>query len=403
MKKTLPYSLWVLFLLLCLNPGAVFAQQVGPVDLTFWARNQATADLLQTLFDDWAAENAPGSTLRVHTYGSQLNSEVLTAGQLPDALIDIGELLPLYASAGLLLPLEQYFDLGVYDRALVTAGQVQGVSYGLPLFSGGHLMLIFDNTLVSAPPRTFDELLALVAQIEAEHSDVFGLVFPVNEPHYLMPFAFGFGGSIFDNQGNFTLDTPSWVEALRFMRTLADIVPENCDAVCTDELFLGGSAAMVIAPDTSLNTYLSDDQTYSFVGIAPWPVLPSGQRPRSYISAEYASIPVTTDGDKLAVVTGFFNWMTTQSDVAVPVALGFGVLPSVTALQNDSRIADDPLMSISLEVYRDGLGAPSSTRMGCLWQALQDPLNAVLSDSLSPQDAAAQAQLQASDCAARLG
>jgi maltose-binding protein MalE len=357
-----------------------------------------TADVISTWFDAWAAEYAPGSTLQISAYDSaDLGNRLLTVNQLPDIVIDTGESLAAYATAGVLIPLDGLVDTSPYDVNVLAGAQVFGSTYGIPLYSGNHLMLMV-NTALTSVPQTFDEALAIAQSFSG--SEVDGLLFPIADPHYLMPFVFGFGGEVFDSGGEFVLNTQAWVDAFAFVRQLAAFVPTGCDAQCVETQFANGSAAMIITGDWSLVNYLSNPDVMNILQTAPLPILPNGERARPYLNVEYASISITADSAKIAAASAFLNWITTDANVVLNAAAAYGRLPSNVGLQND--IASDPILSASLEAFNSGVLVPSDTRTLCLWSALESVLSGVLNDFLSAEDAAAQAQDLAAACGANL-
>ncbi|MFN8374274.1 MAG: extracellular solute-binding protein [Anaerolineae bacterium] len=383
----------LMLLLTILVSGTASAQSFEPVDLVIWARDGSTAQLLSLWFDQWAEEHAPGSTLQlVSLRDADLNNQLLTAypSDLPDIVVDDSEPLAGYANAGLLMPLDGVVDTSVYDSAVVAGAQVDGTTYGIPLSSGGHLMMIINTQLVGSAPQTFDEAAAN------------GLLFPIEDPRYLLPIAFGFGGSVMDGSGNFTLDSSAWADAMAFMQQLAGSVPSGCDVDCTDGRFINGDVGVVIADDTSLAMYL-DRGMENNIAVAPFPTLPNGQRAHSFVSTEYASLSINATGSKFDAALAFLTWVTTDANVVLNAASTYGRLPSAVSLQNDSTISSSSLLSTSLEVYQDGVMLPATTHTSCLWDALGTAWSSVLAGALSPADAAASAQQAAATCAANIG
>ncbi len=378
------------------------AQSLQPVDLVIWARNTRTAELLSTWFDTWAEQNAPGSTLQVIPFNDgNLNNQLLTANasDLPDIIVDVGWPLASYANAGLLQGLDGYIDTSPYDFAALSAAQAFGSTFGIPLYSGGHTLMVINTSLVSSAPQTFDEVFALAGQFSG--SGVNALVYPIDDPNYLLPFAFGFGGEVMDASGSFTLNDAAWASAFEFVQQLSSFVQSGCDIECTNTQFLNGQAAMAITDDSLLADVLQ--MGLSNVQVIPFPLLSNSQSPRAFINTEFASITINATDAKFDAALAFLNWVTTNPDVVLNAASEYGRLPADVSLLSDSTITSNLLLSASLDVYHSGITLPANTYISCVWEALESTLNDVLSGSLTPQDAAAQAQQSADQCAQSIG
>jgi maltose-binding protein MalE len=388
-------------LLVCLTVnGLASAQSLEPVDLLLWARDGDTADLLSMWFETWADENAPGSTLQVVPFQEDdLSNQLLTAYELPDIIVDVAEPLASYANAGLLTSLDGAINTSLYDFAAISAAQVDGTTYGIPLYSGGYSVMVVNTSLVGIP-TTFDEVIATAQQFNGTGTN--GLLFPIDDPTFLLPFAFGFGGAVMDSNGNFTLNDAAWVSTFTFVQQLAAVVPQNCDLDCTDNSLANGEAAIAITDDVGLASLIVSGLEDN-LAVIPFPTLSNGQSPRTFISNEYASLTINATDAKFNAALAFLNWVTTDSEAVTEAAVDYGRLPSATSLQSAPVITGDPLLSASLAVYRSGVMLPANTHVSCMWDALSEALDGVVSGSLTPTDAAATAQQLATDCAQNMG
>ena len=126
-------------------------------------------------------------------------------------------------------------------------------------------------------------------------------------------------------------------------------------------------------------------------------------RSHSFVSTDYASLSINATGSKFDAALAFLTWVTTDANVVLNAASTYGRLPSAVSLQNDSMVGNSPLLSTSLEVYRDGVMLPATTHTSCLWDALGTAWSSVLAGALSPTDAASSAQQAAVSCAANIG
>jgi arabinogalactan oligomer/maltooligosaccharide transport system substrate-binding protein len=408
------YGKWFALLLGLLLLGtfsAVLAQDtMGAITMTIWSQEDpAREEALQNLFDEWAAAEAPGSTLElVHKDTETQRNDLLAAGLagegLPDLIFGPNDPIGVYVDAGLVQPLDELFDVSLYPYN-IGAAQVAGATYGVPTDAGNHLMLMYNKSLVATAPDTWDQLYEVAAQVEADNPDVQGFAYNLNEPFWFLPFVHGFGGGVFDDEGNFIMDTEAWVNAYQFVHDLKfvqEVVPSECDYNCADGGFKEGTTAMIINGIWALGDYLNPEASPALgpdnLGLAPWPALPNGERPKPFTAGKFLSIPVTVEGDQLAAVVSFATWLTTDEAAVTAFSLGTNNLPAIEAVTVDA--AENPALAEAAAILETGVGMPADAKLRCMWDAVRPNLEAVMSDSMGAADAASEAQFAAEDACA---
>lgn len=383
----------------------VAAQDALPaVDLVMWSQDgENNNDIFRGLFEEWAAEFAPGSTLDIQQIETEeLRNQLLTAGLagsgLPDMVLGPNDPIGVFVDAGLVQPVDELFDTSVYNGTLAAA-QLDGMTYGVPLNSGNHLMLMYNKALVPEAPETWEELIAIAQQVEADNADVQGFAYNLNEPFWFLPFVAGFGGGVFDEEGNLALGTQPWIDAYAFVQDLKfnqEIVPAECDYDCANSLFREGGAAMIINGDWSIGDYLNLELSPALgeenLGLAPWPALANGERPAPYTAGKFISIPVTVEGAQLDATVSFLTWLTTDSDAVLAHSIGTSRLPALTSAYELPEVADDPLLSASAAALATGTGMPANIELRCMWDSVRPSLEGVMANTTTPEDAAALAQ-----------
>jgi arabinogalactan oligomer/maltooligosaccharide transport system substrate-binding protein len=352
---------------------------------------------------------APGSTLElVHKETEVQRNDLLAAGLagegLPDLIFGPNDPIGVYVDAGLVQPLDDLFDISLFPYN-IGAAQVAGVTYGVPTDAGNHLMLMYNKKFVETAPDTWDELYEVAAKVQADNPDVQGFAYNLNEPFWFLPFVHGFGGSVFDADGNFTLDTEPWVNAYQFVHDLKfdkKVVPTECDYNCADGGFKEGTTAMIINGIWALGDYLDAEKSPALgadnLGLAPWPKLPNGERPKPFTAGKFLSIPVTVEGDQLTAVTSFATWLTTDPTAVEAFSLGTNNLPAIEAVKVDAT--KNPALATAAEILDTGVGMPADANLRCMWDAVRPNLEAVMSDSMAAADAASEAQIAAEDACA---
>jgi arabinogalactan oligomer/maltooligosaccharide transport system substrate-binding protein len=411
------YSKFVFGLLIVLlalgSFGFVLAQdQLPAVQLVQWTteKEEPLQKAMADLFNQWAEKNAPGSTLEIvyketETERNDLQTAGLAGSGMPDMVVGPNDPIGIYVDAGIVLPLDDLFDMSLYPTN-IGAAQVAGQTYAVPIFSGNHLMLLYNKQFVEKAPDTWEELVAVAKDVEAKNPDVQGFEYNQVEPFWFLPIVMGFGGAPWDREGNFTMDTQAWVDAYQFVHDLKfkdEILPSECDYDCADGQFKEGSVAMIINGDWSLNGYLDTTSAPALgkdnLGIAPWPKLPNGERPKPYTAGRFVSIPVTVEGDKLNAVVSFLTWLTTDPEAVKAISVDLGRLPAIEAVKVDPKT--DPILAASLDVLATGVGMPADPKLRCMWDSVRPNLEGVMADSVTPADAAAEGQISAEDCAAK--
>src|SRR5215216_340726 len=169
--------------------GSVMAQDTLPaVDLVMWTteRDQPIIDAYQSLFDTWAEQNAPGSTIEItYVETEEMRNQLLTAGLagtgLPDLFLGPNDPIGVFVDAGILQPVDDLVDTSVFSAGSLEAATLDGTLYGIPMNAGNHLMLLYNKDLVPEAPQTWAELIEVANQVETDNPDVQGFAYNLNE------------------------------------------------------------------------------------------------------------------------------------------------------------------------------------------------------------------------------
>jgi arabinogalactan oligomer/maltooligosaccharide transport system substrate-binding protein len=389
--------------------GFALAQDMmEPVNLVIWSQDGDNNNaVLAEQFAVWAEKMAPGSTLEIvqketESLRTEYEQAALAGSGLPDMVLIPNDVAGVFAAKGLVQPLDELFDFSVYVNSGAT--QIAGVTYGVPVNAGNHLMLLYNKQYVETAPDTWVDLVATAKAVTEANPDVQGFAYNLNEPFWFVPFVYGFGGTVYDAEGKMQIDTQAWVDAYQFVQDLKfkdAAVPQECDYACADSLFKEGSVAMILNGDWSLADYLDPEKSPGIgegnLGIAPWPALPNGERPKPFVAGKFISIAVGVEGAKRDAAVSFITWLSTDPDAVTAYALGTSRLPAVTTVP-----VEDPVLSASAAAMATGVGFPPDASLRCMWDSVRPNLEGVMSNSVTPADAAAEAQIAAEDCLASL-
>jgi multiple sugar transport system substrate-binding protein len=138
---------------------------------------------------------------------------------------------PAYAADDLLYKADEIVSadtLADIEPSFVDSAKIDGVAYGLPSVASTRALFynkeLFSKAGITAPPKTWDELLAAAKKISALGGGVHGYGMPLGSEEAQAEtsiFAYGAGAS-WEDGGKMTIDTPEAKEALTFMKKMID-------------------------------------------------------------------------------------------------------------------------------------------------------------------------------------
>jgi arabinogalactan oligomer / maltooligosaccharide transport system substrate-binding protein len=394
------------------------------VDLVMW--HQEGADVMNTLgiqkiFDDWAAKNAPGSTLKLVNKDTEVlrtdfQAAALAGSGAPDLLWTVADQAGPFTAAGLIQPVDSLVDLKLFLPSIVAIPVIGGKTYGIPLQAGNHLMLYYNKKFVPTAPASFDDLVKISKDLIAKNASTANFTpFAWNqgESFWVFPVAHAYGATEFaaDNKTP-KLDGAEWQSTYQLFHDLKfkdQITPKECDYNCMDGGFSNGTAAMILNGDWALG----GDKGYVKVlgdnlGIAPWPkvTLPTDSKlsgiPSPFIAGKFIMFPTTTTGDHLKVAQAFADFLTTDQATVLGFTVPNGRLPALTTALQDPSVTNDPILKQTVAALQTGIGQPVQPEMRCVFDAVTAEIKGVMADTEKTSDAPTNAQKSATDCIAKL-
>ncbi|WP_276357921.1 extracellular solute-binding protein [Cohnella caldifontis] len=209
------------------------------VELQFW---HTYSDVETRVFEDRVLPlfEKEHPNVAVHAvrqnYTSQLNDNIVAAvadDKQPDVMrMDI-IWVPQFARSGALTDLTAMPDFGEYqDRftgSLIQTNLYDGRYYGIPL-NATTMVPIYNRTLLkeaglSAPPATFDELIAASRRLKANDPGLYGVSICCSSTWGMLPYFRTLGGELLspalDKAGGY-LDSPASVKAMRKLKAWFD-------------------------------------------------------------------------------------------------------------------------------------------------------------------------------------
>jgi arabinogalactan oligomer/maltooligosaccharide transport system substrate-binding protein len=380
--------------------GGTEAAVSGPVKIALWTQegeSEGAFQFVQKLAAAYTAAN-PLVTFDVLNKETELLRQDFLAASLanqsPDLLWTVNDHAGPFVVADVIQPVDGLVDLSTYVPSVAMAGK----TWGVPISSGNHLMLIYNKSLMSTPPKNTNELVSMGKTLTRGGN--YALVWNQTEPFWLVPWLGGFGGSVFAADGRTpTLNTPAMVSTLQFLYDLKAkemITPREADYATADTLFKEGKAAMIVNGDWSLGDYRT--ALGANLGIAPLPQVSStGKWPAPYTSGKYFMIPKSVTGERLAAVVGFIKFATSPEN-QLDMVKSLTRLPALKSALSNALVTGDAILKGSSEQMSYGTPMPSVLEMRCNWDSMKPELNAVLAGTKSPSDAAKAMQDAALAC-----
>lgn len=323
----------------------------------------------------------------------------MMAGEGPDAVISPFDHVGTFAVLGLAEPLDEilptYIETMLVDNAL-PAMSLDGVSYGVPIDMGNHLMLLYNKDYVDKAPETWEELIEFGKEFTKDIdgdglTDQYGLVYNLNEPFWFIPFLSGFGGWVMDEDRMPTLNTDATVKAFEFVQDLKfehKIVPEECDYDTADGIFKEGKAAFLINGDWSLSGYV--DVMGDKVGTAALPKFKDYEWPKPMMSGNGLIMAAGLSKEEKDGVFALLKYLLSEEN-QIKMVEKLNILPS-TKLARAHDYSNNPIIMGSIEQLNHTKPMPIVPEMRGIWDGIRPALQDVMTGKMTPEEAAEYAQ-----------
>jgi arabinogalactan oligomer/maltooligosaccharide transport system permease protein len=323
------------------------------------------------------------------------------AGLGPDLIYGPSDQVGPFATMGFVRELDDVIPAAripeLDSRAAVT---FKGHIYQLADRVGNHLTLVYNTKLVPVPPQNTDELIRIGKEVTKDLDgdgkiDQWGIVWNFTEPFFFVPWLCGFGGWVFDDQGNPSLNTEASANAFQFVKSLRDeykIIPPDCDYNMADVLFKEGRAAMLINGPWSWPGYEKAGVPFELARIPQ--VVSTGLWPAPMVAPMGYSISANSKGRRLDEAERLLGYLTSDS-VQLRFVRENGIVPSSLILRTDSLYLARPHMAQSLSQLEVGRAMPIVPELRAVWDAMRPAYQSVLGGAMSPKAAAAKMQADA--------
>jgi len=373
--------------------------QDAPVAFTLWTKEgeaDGSLQFVQKLATEYTAAHPNVTITVVNKDVEALREDFLLASQAgtaPELLWTVADHIGPFTASDTILALDGLVDNSLYLPNSVSAVQADGVTYGVPITFGNHLMLYTNKDLVAECPADSDAMIA-AAKANTGNGN-YGLVFNQTESFWLVPFLGAYGGSVFAEDGiTPTLDTDAMKSALTFLHGLKysdEVMPPEADYNVADGMFKNGApgatpavaaslapsqtpaptgvAAMIINGDWTLGAYA--DLFGDKLNVCPIPQITGAGWPEPYAAGAFfmVSKAVGNDAAKEAAVLDFVKFAT-DKDNQVDMVKTLRRLPANNEAIADPTVTSDPFLAGSAAAIAHGIPQPTNLEMRCVFDSM---------------------------------
>ena len=287
------------------------------------------------------------------------------------------------------------------DRQQFEERALQAMRYGEALYgvpaSQDCLSLIFNKALFDAqgldyPDSSWTEQDLLQAAQSLTVQDVQGLAVPIKTAYWWFPIQEGFGGSLFDENGEPSLDSNGSSEAMRWMLDLElqhGVVATGTQIEGMKNQFISSKAAMIFDGPWNWATY---EASRLNIGQTLLPLVESsGDRMSPLVT--YKGWSVSKQSANKVAATELALWFSSEN-VQKEFAVETYTMPTHVALESDEEINEDAVLSGFLEQTKAGTPAPTTRAMSLVYDPLSTAFEQAYSEIASTEEALSGANQQ---------
>ncbi|MDK9700183.1 MAG: extracellular solute-binding protein [bacterium] len=398
------------FLLLLLFTSAILLVLIGcsGSDLnhvTLWHQMRTEDRVILEAFAKKYERQHPGIKVEVlYKETEELRSSFQTAvfgGGGPDIVNGPSDQIGPFVAMGLIQPLDNWWtdnELSQIDSlGLVT---MEGKLWAIGDRVGNHVCLVVNRKYVPTNPTSWEEIIELAKKNTVDNDgdgkiDRYGMVWNFTEPYFYIPFLTGFGGWVFDDKMQPSLNTDANIKAAEYVIALRDqykVIPRDCDYNTADALFKEGRAAMILNGPWSWSGYL---QAGIDIAIVKYPKFAPGLRDPAPMVAPLAySVNANVSKAKRTHVKAFLDYLLSD-EVQKEFAVKQSVLPTRITVRSDPEVLQNRLLQESLAQAAVGRPMPVVPELRAVWDAMRPSYQAFLGGSISASEAAKKMQSEA--------
>jgi maltose/maltodextrin transport system substrate-binding protein len=367
----------------CVVPAA----QAGDLKLLIWINGDKGYNGLQKVGDVFARESGVQVTVQ-HPEGAPDKFQSSSgAGKGPDIFCWPHDRTGEWARSGLIVPIRPSARIrSQIDDSAWKAFEYQGKTWGYPLAIEA-IGLIYNKDLVPTPPKSFEEVIALDAQLSKRGKKA--ILWDYNKSFFTWPMLAGSGGYIFGPDGKGGLDvhkigvnSPGAVQAATVLEGLIKNgqMPRGAGYAEMESSFAHGDVAMMITGPWAWDNAKRSNINF---GVAPIPSV-NGHDAKPFVGVLGCMIAAPSKVKDVAreFIERYLLREDSLKTINADVPLG------TPANKNFFReLAADPNIAATMENARRGEPIPNIPETGKFFTAMDAALEAITNGRQAPKAA----------------
>jgi len=377
--------------------AAPVAEGKATGDITVWAMG-TEGEKLGEFAKAFTAEN-PDATVTVTAIpwdsAHDKLSTAIAADQTPDVSMVGTTWMGEFAATGALDPTPDSISPDSFFPGAWGTTVVKDVAYGIPWYV--ETRVLYTNTAaaakagVSPSPTTWDELKTSTAAMQAAGAK-YGITLQAGQTgawQTFMPFVWQAGGEILSADGKLTLDTPEFVDALKYYQSFFTdgVAPMDVPVGTLESSLISGEFGSMVSGPWHIG--ILNDAGYKDFTLSP---LPKGKQLASFIGG--SNLAVFKNAKNRDAAWKFVEWLG-QPDTQAAWYDSVKDLPSVPEAWTTGALASDPQLKIFGTQLETAVAPPSIPNWEQIATVIDTELEKVTRSGLDPQEAATSIQKQA--------
>jgi multiple sugar transport system substrate-binding protein len=405
--KKLTRKLLSLIFVLALLMSTLNVASAAPIEITF-AFDQGVGEPTLKLLEEF---NASQSDIHVNSYvlpqdANNLHDDFVNKMIAGDTSVDVMALdvvfISEFASAGWLLPLNEYFDaatLSNYIAGTIEGATYEGTLYAMPWFTNASMFFYRKDLLESAGvtqvPTTYQGWIDVYEKVKDKVD--YAIAFQASQSEALVcnwaEFVWNQGGEILDASGKPVVTSPEVTAATQLMADLiGTYAPEGTTTYAETEsqqVFQEGKALTCRTWSGTWNTFnnANESTVAGKVGVTTLPVATEGMTAHSCLGGLDVTINAAIDAAHREAAVTFIKWIT-SFETEKRMTIYSSQPPAFASVYEDAEVLKAiPFYSDFFPIISEGKSRPISPAYSEVSDAIQRNVHKALTKEVPVADA----------------